>query len=155
MFLVISVAVLGPAVGLMNTYQDMIGAESSTPGLVANPLWGTLKTILWFDFSLTQAFGICAAGLLVGRMKSSTPFCAMILLWAKAAIAPFVTFYLLRTFVNEEVGSATWENLQQHIVVYGVVASIWSAYLWLSRRVKNTYGRGGVPPLGIPGAKLA
>ena len=136
-FLCIIFLILSPARTLILTWVELARTEREVPGVAELPIWGTIKL-----YSLT--FAVIAAGLSIytgWRLnqvhRPSSVRLAMAMLWLLGPLLVLLDTAIASAafgvpFAMDEQG---WGDLARGVVG----ASIWTAYLALSRRVKNTY----------------
>jgi len=140
MLLVIAMIVIKPLVDIAVTSTGIKEAEIQYPYLASLGDWNSFKTILWMTVTITSAMSIYGGwGLIKGRDWSVVRR-AQIILWLVNPIAMIIAGFLVPYMifgVNEPIDS----DFIQEILRSVIVVSIWTIYLSVSKRVRNTYGK--------------
>lgn len=137
---------IGPLLAVLQTIGQLASQERQYPGVVANPLWLMFKAIIWFDIALIQGLGMIGGFMLMNRFRRSTPYIVIALMWARSVLPPFIVGPVAQSQLPTTMTSGLTEGLLEDATTYGVFALIWSFYLLLSRRVKNTYRGAAAEP---------
>lgn len=136
-FLCIIFIVLSPARTLILTWIELAKAERETPGLTDLPIWGTIKLYSLAFAVIAAALSIYTGWRLNKVHRPSSVRLAMAMLWVLGPLLVLLdTAIASAAFgVPFSMDAEGWRDLLRGIVG----ATIWTAYLALSRRVKNTY----------------
>ena len=138
MLLIAGLIFLGPLLGAGRINADFLSSESEYPNLVFDPRWIALKRASWGTFLLICATSIYGGWGLARGYGWEMVTRAKYAIWLAGPVGSFVlgvfvpgfTFGLWATnaqFVGGFIGSV-------------LAATIWTAYLSKSKRVRNTYG---------------
>jgi hypothetical protein len=138
--------VFGPVLGVLQTIGQLASQEQQYPGVVSNPLWLTFKAIIWVDIALIQGLGMIGGFMLMNRFRRSTPYVVIVLMWARSVLPPLIVGPIAQSQLPTAMTGGLTEGLLQDAIAYGMFALIWSLYLLLSRRVKNTYNGAAAAP---------
>lgn len=148
--LIIGFLVLGPARGVLNTFQNLDKAEAAYPKLLELANWHNYKLAVWSGVAAMCAIYIAAAYKLLRVHQPSSVIFAIFALWVAgpgstlldaAAASLYFQLPLAKSFGSEEVIGG--------LVVSSIWAVIWTLYLKCSRRVQNTYERQLLTPSSV------
>jgi Protein of unknown function (DUF2569) len=128
-FLAFSLTFLGPLVTLGRTAADISTAERTNPGLAGSSDWSSLVAMAWLFSIIYCAITIFAGYRLYKHHVPNTVPIVLACLWTAG---PALALIGLLAFGSDEAAIA---DLVRTIFTTG----IWTAYLLLSKRVKNTY----------------
>ena len=144
-FLCIIVLFLSPARALITTWKEISAAESASPELLELAAWSRIKLYSWALAIGASAFSIYTGWRLSSVHKPTSVYLAIAALWilgpglalldAAVASIAFGVPYLL-------------DAESTRALVQGFVSAlVWTIYLSVSRRVRNTYrpDEGGAP----------
>jgi Protein of unknown function (DUF2569) len=137
-FLVISLVALGPLRTLVSTYLEMSATEQANPLLANMAAWGTVKIISWVMTLLQIAMMIFAGVRLNSVFRRSTVRIAIGVLWVAGPVWNFLALLVIAVSLGVEVsraGADVWMPIGQS----AVYALVWTLYLLMSSRVRNTY----------------
>lgn len=139
--LICGMLILGPLVGFGQTYNNIEITERTYRGINTTFEWVQYKTMTWIVMSLTIAYSITSAILLIGHRKPVSVKNAICYLWIGGPASSILTSTVIPTVVY---GNLLLEKIyyQSIVTIVGstIVAAIWTAYLKISKRVRNTYG---------------
>lgn len=138
LLLVVGLMFLGPLLGAGRISTDLMSAEVQYPSIQTVEAWSTFKTVTWWSFLIFSALSFYAGlGLAKGRDMSVVKR-AKVLLWVTGPAATLV----MGIFVPLAVFGKIESDPQLFGALIGSVipATIWTAYLTKSKRVKATYG---------------
>jgi hypothetical protein len=130
----------GPLTSIFKTGSNIWIAEMQNPGVVSVPQWLTFKIMTWCVVGAAVVYSIISGFLLCVKKEPASVKNAIACLWIGGPVAAFVLRILIPW---GSFGTATLEDeMPQSIgAIIGsiIVASIWTAYLRKSKRVRNTY----------------
>ncbi|GAA0531339.1 DUF2569 family protein [Pigmentiphaga daeguensis] len=140
LLLSIGLLAFGPIQTIAKTLEAIQTTESSYPNLVGMAAWQTYKIASWALLAVVCAVSFAAGWALLKRHQPSSVQLALTALWVRGPFATlfdaasanaylgvsFEGYFSDPSFVGECLGSV-------------MIAGIWTAYLMLSRRVRNTY----------------
>ena len=142
--LIVGLIGLRPLLGAGLIIADHTAAERETPVVVGVPAWSNFKAATWSGFFATAAISIYAGwGLLKGRNRSVVRR-AIGALWLAGPVGQVLVMIVvplltLGAFENSDINrfirASEWPLIRSTIV-----ASVWTAYLMKSGRVRSTYG---------------
>jgi Protein of unknown function (DUF2569) len=136
-FLIISLVFLSPAAGFVMTFGQISGTEDQYPTLLTSDLWVQKKRVVWAFFALQAAVGIYAGYRLNSRFEPATVPIAIACLWLAGPVLNYLVALVIGALDgNSIVGTP---EVASTIVRSAIPATVWTAYLLRSRRVKNTY----------------
>lgn len=139
LLLVVSLMFIGP-LRTIGGVMDSIGtAEMNYPALINLPAWGNYKTACWIMVIATCAAMIWAGnGLRKHHIPASVSACICIL-WATPIASISTDYFAAAAFLDMSAGDYFGrESLT--VLAQGIIcAAVWTAYLKMSKRVKNTY----------------
>ena len=146
--LIVGLIGLRPLLGAGLIIADHTAAERETPVVVGVPAWSNYKAASWSGFLATAAISIYAGwGLLKGRNRSVVRR-AIGALWVAGPVGQVLVMIVvplltLGAFENSDISrfirASAWPLIRSTIV-----ASVWTAYLMKSGRVRSTYGESEV-----------
>lgn len=142
--LVVGMLVLGPLLSIFRTGFN-IGlaewvAERQNPGIAPVPQWQTYEIMTWFVVGIGVVYSVVSGILLCVKKEPASVTNAIAFLWIGGPVAAFVLGFLIPGISLGVV--ALEENLPRSIgaiIGSGIAATIWTAYLRKSKRVRNTY----------------
>lgn len=136
-FLVVSLFALGPIFGFILNFGEIARTEDQFPDLIGSDLWGRLKAVMWTFFAVQVAISVYAAHRLNNRLVPASVPIAIFCLWLSGPILNFLAALVVGNMNGESIVGSN--EVATGIFRSGLTATIWTAYLLLSRRVKNTY----------------
>lgn len=138
-FLVILLMVLTPLMSLGRMYSEIRQVEEALGGQT-NAEWEMLKTIFWSLFFVQMAILFVSGYLLNNVFKPSSVRLAIAGLWLAGPVLGLVNILVAASVAS--IGSVAQEAAGP---LFGSLfwASIWTAYLCFSKRVRNTYYQTG------------
>jgi hypothetical protein len=141
LLLILGLVFLGPLLGAGRINADFMGAESQFPNLKAVDSWATLKLATWLVFLPVSCLSVYAGYGLLKQRDLSVVRRAQIILWVIGPIASLIIGGLLPIAIFGEVGANPQfiGGFVGSFVASVIVASLWTAYLSRSKRVKATY----------------
>jgi Protein of unknown function (DUF2569) len=139
-FLVAVLFILGPILSLLLTLGEVSSTEKQYPEIVGNELWANIKLVIWATLASQIAISIFAGYRLNSRRVPATVPIVIACLWLMGPVLNFLAFLIVSS-MNQQADASTNE-IAVEIFRSVMTATGWTAYLLLSRRVKNTYRRG-------------
>lgn len=138
LLLVIGMLALGPLLGAGRINADFMMAERQYPNLGSLAEWYAFKRATWWAFAVVAAISIYGGWGLVSSRDWSVVNRAKVILWLTGPIASIVLaiFIPLAVFGKTEAGDPQFIGA---FIASVIAASIWTAYLSKSKRVRNTY----------------
>lgn len=144
-WLVFAMCVVGPLVLLGSSSGDIAQAERANPFLTTIPGWSDYKRLTTAIQAAAAACLFIGGILLWKRHKRSSVYIAIASLWVAnfgAVLAHhFSLVHTLPQFADDE----TWNQTGLAVFKAILIAGVWTLYLLLSRRVKNTYASATTP----------
>jgi len=138
LLLVIGMLALGPLLGAGRINADFMMAERQYPNLGSLTEWIALKRTTWWTFAAVAAISIYGGWGLVSSRDWSVVNRAKVTLWLTGPIASIVLAIVvpLAVFGKTEASNPQFIGA---LIASVIAASIWTAYLSKSKRVRNTY----------------
>lgn len=134
-FLVASLLALGPVLTIVMTFAEISDTELMYPWVVGTALWQDAQLITWASVAAYIIVSVYAGLRLLRKHVPASVGIAIICLWVAGPIVGMVSLFALQTAganpTAADVGAALGRPL--------VWATVWTVYLLLSRRVRNTY----------------
>ena len=138
--LVVGMLVWGPLLSIFKTGYNIWVAEMQNPELASVPQWQTFKIMTWCVVGICVVYSMVSGFLLCVKKEPASVKIAIACLWIGNPVAAFVLGILIPWI---SFGTATLEKIVPEsigaIIVSIIAASIWTAYLRKSERVRNTY----------------
>ena len=132
--------VLGPFWSMFKTGSNIWVTEMQTPELASVPQWQTYKIMTWFVVGICVVYSMVSGFLLCVKKEPVSVKNAIAFLWIGGPVAVFVLSVLIPGI---SLGTEALEEMLPKsigaIIGTSIVASIWTAYLRKSKRVRNTY----------------
>ena len=128
-FLVVSLSFIGPLVTLGRTATDIAEVERSNPGVSASSEWSSMVAMAWIYTAIYCIISIFAGYRLYNHHVPKTVQIVIACLWIAG---PGLTIIGLILIGSDQAAITD-------LVRSSITAGIWSAYLLISKRVKNTY----------------
>jgi hypothetical protein len=139
LLLVIGMLVLGPLRNVAETMNAIHDTEAFYPALLKVPLWNTYKLVIWSTIAAACAASIAGGWRLRNDHRPQTVRFAIWMLWLSGPIGAICILFEQATILGakaEELFSAQAVGGQIGVLAY---AAVWTIYLKVSRRVRNTY----------------
>lgn len=138
-FFLITLAVVTPITVLGGTALNISETERLYPGIINHAPWKNYKIVTWAA-ALTAAGSYCWCGWVMRKQHiPSSVNTAIICMWvvpiSVLCVDVIAADYFLKITPTEMLGS---EALASLVKVF-IYATIWTLYLKLSKRVRNTY----------------
>lgn len=146
--LVVGLTILGPLLSFGMTSGEISSTERDYPELIGNDLWEQIKAITWTALGIQVVITFTAGFRLTNAFRPSSVRFAIFALWFSGVGITVITFVLMANLSGFD-SAAVEAELARGVVQGTITAGIWTAYLLLSKRVKNTYYTGQSE---IPGA---
>lgn len=137
--LVVALGAIGPFWGGFRLFQAFEEAEFKTAQLSHYAPWTTYKVEVWAIFVFSAAFSMAAASGLYYRHRPSSVRFAILALWVIFPVQAVLNIIAIATTFPDQIATAMIQATKATLVQGIIIASIWTAYLLLSKRVKNTY----------------
>jgi hypothetical protein len=138
-FLVLGLTALGPALGASQKYQAFSMAEFNSPQLATYAPYISYKTESWVIFIIGAAISIAAGFLLYFRHQPSSVRFAVIALWLIFPVRQAMYLFAANGSFSPQIADTITQDMGVWIIGSVIAAGIWTAYLLMSKRVKNTY----------------
>ena len=135
--LILALVLLGPFFGAVRIGSDIAFTESQYPGLITVTAWGTYKSAIWCSYLLGSGLSVYAGVCLSSKRDVSVVRKAKIIIWMIGPAATVVNLLVIPL--------AIFGKLESDARIFGallgsiVFATLWTAYLSKSRRIKATY----------------
>lgn len=135
-FLIVILCFLSPIGTILTNLTEISAMESENLPIVAMPEWQTIKTVAWI-FAFAQAAILAFTGwLLYTKHVAKTPFYAIAGLWIGSPLISLLSIVAVSYIVGEALISPDSIGPLIRTIIF---AMIWTTYLLMSKRVKNTY----------------
>lgn len=144
-FLIIVLTLIGPLAALGRLAREIATSETQMPGLASVPAWGDYKLALWL-ITFAAAIMNFVAGYRLARfhVSGSVRF-AIISLWC-AGPGTTIPVVIAAALI---FGPATVTEMARELSIgtfQGAIgAAVWTTYLRVSVRVRNTYSGAHLP----------
>ena len=142
-FLIFVLCVFVPLTLTYGQYSDMAHAEQFYPQFVDSPHWLMMKTIRWWATGAVVASAMSSGLLLLFMRNARTRYFAIAGIWLAFFVVPAVT-WIVTNISLPYAGVTLFGFVKPLELIVGSVVT--TAYLLMSKRVKNTYGDGDTPP---------
>jgi len=144
--LVLHLTVIAPCVGAYDLHHWFSTVDLYASQWASYAPWTSYKTLVWAIFLTANAILATAGLMLCLRRRPSSVRFAILALWLVfPGVALLVHFLRASTSFPQEIlsdmkiASAITQGETRTLVAPVMVAGIWTAYLLLSERVRNTY----------------
>ncbi|MEI6258748.1 MAG: DUF2569 family protein [Deltaproteobacteria bacterium] len=138
LFLVVSMMVLGPLMGVGNIASDFFTVERQNPSLASSDVWRTFTTAIMWVFAGFSAISFYGGWGLTQVNSQSAVMRAKVILWITGPVSSLVLWLMVPFLVFDNY--AVDAQFVRSFISTLVSASIWTLYLSKSKRVHNTYG---------------
>ena len=138
-FFVVALCILGPAQTISATSVEFGKLESSITGAAALESWKNYKLGAWTLIGLSILLRLIAGILLTSSFKPFSVRFTIAVLWITPVVTSLGTYVLIISLFGSSIASASIEALFSELVIGLTIATVWTAYLLKSERVKNTY----------------
>jgi len=138
--LIVGLMIVGPLSGLFRISHELRNAIETYPQLADNTQWQNYKVVAWIIFTSSAVISF-VAGYRLWRIhnRESVRF-AIIANWIEGPLQNI--FYIISAGIIFDIGVGLSQLIIKRVIISCIGAGIWTAYLLLSDRVKNTYGSG-------------
>ncbi|TKR53431.1 DUF2569 domain-containing protein [Allopusillimonas ginsengisoli] len=141
LWLVIVLMVLTPLFGFGQTSNNLGEAEALYPNLIGLPAWQNYKDSSWVLAWIAAGASFTAGYRLFKFHHPGSVSLTIAVLWVTPIATTIADSFLANHFLDVSMADAGMEIIAA--LIKGLLsASIWTAYLKLSRRVRNTYYMG-------------
>lgn len=140
-FFVIVGCIVGPILGLLSGFGEMSSTESEFPGLRDDEAWIDFKTIAYTSSFIGMALLFWLASRLYGSDLRSMKFKAIGSLWIVGPFLSIAEIVAVTAVLPARMSGIIVPELFVGIFSSGIIATIWTLYFLLSKRVANTYWR--------------
>lgn len=148
LLLVAGMTVLGPILGAGRIYADIALSENQYPALTSMTQWRTFRFVIWSSFIAAATLSFYGGfGLLRGNDWSVVKR-ALAILWLSGPIATLILGVLIPLAIFDSAQSVD-SGVIWALVGSVISATIWSAYLFNSRRVRVTFEHSILDELSI------
>ncbi|MCG9078910.1 DUF2569 family protein [Laribacter hongkongensis] len=138
-FLVISF-MLRPLFAVSTLHLNLSDATKKYPELLLSKKWELYSNITWGHTWIYALLSIYTGYLLLKVHKWSSVKIAISMLWI-LLITPQIIDTLVAAFIFGNVDDSSLQLLIQQTISTSIGATLWTAYLIRSKRVRNTYVR--------------
>ncbi|WP_397474234.1 DUF2569 family protein [Pusillimonas sp.] len=138
-FFVLTLMVFSPLRTLGETARNISDAERAYPTIVDLAQWGNYKTAIWMAVLAYSIALVWAGWSLMRHFIPSSVSAAIAVMWICPIALLAIDMYASITFLEMEASEYFSTEIIGGMMGGLVYAGIWTAYLKLSRRVKNTY----------------
>ena len=138
-FFIIALCVLGPFQAISNTMMEFQALESAHAGASALDSWQNYKLGAWILIGFSVALRLVAGILLTSVHKPFSVHFTIAVLWITPVVTSIGTYVLVNMFFGSDAATGSQEGVFSELIVGLTIATIWTAYLLKSVRVKNTY----------------
>jgi hypothetical protein len=140
LLLILGMMVFGPALGAARIAGALMSAELDYPAVLTVKEWATYKTTTWSVFCAI-ALASCYGGWgLAFRREWSAVTRAKLMLWVAGPLGSLILGIAVPTIVFSDASTIDPSFLGTFIGSV-IAASLWTAYLRYSKRVRNTYAQ--------------
>jgi hypothetical protein len=139
LLLVAGMMVFGPLLGAGRINADIMMAERQYPAITSLDEWGTFKSATWWIYLCVAAISFYGGLGLARGNDWSVVKRAKTILWITGPVALLVLGGLIPTMSFGESNAVDAQFVGAFIGSV-IAATIWTAYLSKSKRVRNTYG---------------
>ncbi|MBF8177835.1 DUF2569 family protein [Herminiimonas contaminans] len=136
--LIIIFMVLSPLLGFGSLYGMIKDVESLYSGQLLDSKWASFKQETWIIYAISASVSFAAGYRLLKIHKSESVRFAIIANWLVGPIANVAYVISGALLLNLRVTDQIHASIGS-IAGSCIVASLWTAYLLRSKRVKNTY----------------
>lgn len=138
-FFVLTLMVFSPLRTLGETARNISDVERAYPTIVDLAEWGNYKTAIWIAV-LGYSIALVWAGWSLKRhLIPSSVSAAIAVMWICPIALIAIDMYAAMAFLGMEALDYFSTEIIVGMIGWLVYAGVWTAYLKLSRRVKNTY----------------
>lgn len=138
-FFVVALCILGPAQAISATSVEFGKLESSFSGTAALESWKNYKLGAWTLIGFSISLRVIAGILLTSSFKPFSVRFTIAVLWTTPFVTSIGTYVLINALFGSSAASASLEYVFSELVIGLTIATVWTAYLLKSERVKNTY----------------
>lgn len=138
-FFVLTMMVFSPLRTLGETARNISDAERVYPALADLAQWGHYKTAIWIAVLAYCIVLVWAGWSLMRHFIPSSVSAAIAVMWICPIALLAIDMYATITFLEMEASEYFSTEIVGGMMGGLVYAGVWTAYLKLSRRVKNTY----------------
>jgi hypothetical protein len=136
--LIVGLCFLHPIIGAYQGVQNFAAAESNPASLASLAAWTSYKQAAWGLFAIVSALRVAAGMSLLLSRQGSAPRFTVAVLWFCPLISAVGDCLLLFHYFEQNLGDSAAASLRQFLLGW-FWAAVWSAYLFRSVRVRNTY----------------
>lgn len=139
--LIVLMCFVGPIQALGGTAIEFSNAESQNQSLSTLQQWGNYKNQIWLLMAFISSMLFFGGWRLWNTHKPSSVFIAATSLWLAYLLGISGQYLIVITTMGQEIaGVADLGGEVAISIVKGAVSPIiWTAYLLISRRIRNTY----------------
>lgn len=140
LLLVAGLLVLGPLMAIGKTLQSIELAEKSNPQLLGIAAWQNYKMATWFLLAIAVGISVIAGWRLLKAHEPSSVLIAIIALWVRGPLLTPFDALAANAFLDMAYADYFGDpTLVGEVLGSVFVAVVWTTYLKVSRRVRNTY----------------
>jgi Protein of unknown function (DUF2569) len=127
--------VLGPPWNAFRTHQRWHSLEAQVGAYAQSAEFGQLQQSAWILYVAGTAIGVATGLLLVLKRRPSSVWTAICGLWIAGLILPILGYAYGLHITGEQMKLSDLS----FVLVQMLSVGLWTAYLFMSKRVKNTY----------------
>lgn len=127
-----------PLLGAGRINADILSAEREYPALVASPEWASFKAATWWAFLPFAALSAYVGWGLRNSRDWSAVKRARVVIWLIGPLCTLVLQWLVPAVTLPSAQDTAGEAVLP-MMTSAIYATIWTAYLSNSKRVRNTY----------------
>lgn len=139
LLLIVGLAILSPLSMLGGTLSNIQKSESLHPFLIGNENWGLYKNWAWINVAVVCSLSIAAGYRLFSIFKYASVIFAVSVLWLRWGISLLIDFGTAVTYLEIPIYAYFSPQVLGQNLGSIIVAAIWTWYLKVSVRVRNTY----------------
>lgn len=138
LFLCVVLTIISPLAAFTSTLKEISDIESTNKALSIEAKWSDFKVALWMTVAIQQSIGF-SAGYILGISLPSSIRYAIFAIWFSGPVMTLISVGTLGRIADRafdyDYSVALTTQLPGHIAF----AVVWTIYLKVSKRVKNTY----------------
>lgn len=128
--------VIGPPWNAFRTHQRWDGLEAQVGAYAQSAEYAQLQQSAWVLYAVGTAISIATGLLMVLKRRPSSVWAAVCGLWSAGLVLPVIGYAYGLHITGEHMKLSDLSSMLIQMLSVG----LWTAYLFMSKRVKNTYG---------------